>query len=473
MIADLGLDTHTLLRPGWLLALPLVAWLFWRHTDAPNTNSPWTRVVDAHLQEAVLRTQPLGRPPRVALAASFAIAILALAGPARLHSPDIALRSSAARVIIVDLSPGADSILDRARTKLLDLLQRMPPGQTAIVIYAEEPYLVAPPTTDSRTLRLFVPEFAPEVMPLAGNRPDRALRMAQDILARSGARMSDLLWISADTPTTPDIAAALASLAARGVRISRLQPEPAPDSSANTAALRATGGLDLSLVPTDADVSQLIALWRHPPASAVQMTMPGPAPRDYGPWLLLALLPLAAFALRRALFTTVLLVIGLSGTFTPDVSHAAERADATDPRWQAVAHYRAGRYADAATALEGLTDADSLYNRGTALARLNALPDALAVLAQALALRPDDPDIRHNHDLVHALLNPPPPSPPPPQAASAPPPASSANTAKEEARRLAEQWQRRVSDNPAALLRQKLLLEHERRQRGEALRTWR
>lgn len=475
MIADLGLDTLTLLRPAWLLALPLIALLLWRRAPAEDLHSPWAAVVDAHLQAAMLRPQHLARPPRAALGTSLVMAVLALAGPARLHTADIALRSSAARVIVVDLSPGAGDIIDSVRTKLLDLLQHMPPGQTALVVYAEEPYLVAPPTTDAHTLHLLVPEFAPELMPLAGNRPERALRMAQDILARSGARMTDLLWISAAQPTAPDTAPALAALAEHGVRISRLQPEPAPDTPPSAPAIRATGGLDLPLVSTDDDVSQLIALWERlpaPVASAANTVAPGPAPRDFGPWLLLAVLPLAAIALRPAFFAAALLVIALPGTLTPMDARATEQPDPADPRWQAVAHYRAGRYAEAAAALEGLSDADSLYNRGTALARLNALPDAFAALTDALALRPDDPDIRHNHELVRTLLNPPPSSPPPPQATSAPPQAGAPNTADAEARRLAEQWQRRVPDAPAKLLRQKLLLEHERRQRGEVPRTW-
>ena len=46
-----------------------------------------------------------------------------------------------------------------------------------------------------------------------------------------------------------------------------------------------------------------------------------------------------------------------------------------------------------------------------------------------------------------------------------PPPPAEAPAAQNEANRIAEQWLRGVPDDPGGLLRAKLRLEHERRQR--------
>lgn len=85
-----------------------------------------------------------------------------------------------------------------------------------------------------------------------------------------------------------------------------------------------------------------------------------------------------------------------------DSGRAAERFE--DPRWAAVARYRADDYAGAVAALEGLGGSDDHYNRGNGLARLGEYEDALAAYEQALRLDPGNDDARHNRDLIRRLL---------------------------------------------------------------------
>lgn len=75
-----------------------------------------------------------------------------------------------------------------------------------------------------------------------------------------------------------------------------------------------------------------------------------------------------------------------------------------DPRRRGYAQLRAGQFAQAAKSLAPLHDADSLYNRGNALAHTGQLQDALAAYDAALKQSPGNRDIVHNRDLVaHAL----------------------------------------------------------------------
>ena len=82
-----------------------------------------------------------------------------------------------------------------------------------------------------------------------------------------------------------------------------------------------------------------------------------------------------------------------------------------DPRRRAYAELRAGRYQQAAKLLEPLTDPQSEYNRGNALAEAGQLQPALAAYDAALKQSPADEDIRHNRDLVARALKQQPPRP--------------------------------------------------------------
>ncbi|HEX5459890.1 MAG TPA: hypothetical protein VFX20_07955 [Steroidobacteraceae bacterium] len=82
-----------------------------------------------------------------------------------------------------------------------------------------------------------------------------------------------------------------------------------------------------------------------------------------------------------------------------------------DPRRRAYADLQAGRYQDAAKLLRPLTDAQSEYNLGNALAKSGQLQPALAAYDAALKQSPADKDIRHNRDLVARALRQQPPSP--------------------------------------------------------------
>lgn len=587
-----------LLRPLWLIALLPLGLLLWRLARAPqDASSGWHAVVDAHLlphltAAAAPRRRHLAL---VMLGTGLVATVLALSGPALPGKTELAFRGDAARVVVIDLSPtlaeqdSAGSRLERLHLKLLNLLHAMPDGQTALIVYAEEPYLLAPLTSDTTTLGLLIPELAPDVMPVAGDRPERALRMARDVLLRSGATIRDVLWVTATTSPPPATLQIADEMRAHGLRLSLLQLSP---SSAPGAALirlqdsaRLSGGLLLTPRPDDSDTRQLASLFAANTGTATDGTRSTGTPRDIGPWLLPLLLPLVALAFRRG----VLLALALPMLLQPPPAHAVDIAGwwstadqravqylrtgdpdkaarhFTDPRWQAVAHYRAKHYAAAAAALAPFADADSLYNRGNALAHLGRLDEAVQALDAALHLHPDDADIRHNRDLVRDLLDrkatPPPPAtdsdvpagnasprtpensplpkedrsgptrpsdragaPPehgsgnrpdthnqtgaPPQASPAwpgtgstaphsgaaqdlpaqtvpvkPQTADNASPATDTSRHgrsdpvreaglLADQWLRGVPDEPAGLLRRKLLLEHQRRQSGETPRRW-
>jgi Ca-activated chloride channel homolog len=553
----MSLATLSFVRPWWLLALLPLALLIWRLWRAPNQSAAaWRRLIDPHLLAHLLvLSGPRAHRAGVALfGAGLVAAVLALAGPA-LDRPEPAFRRDVIRLLVLDLSPGMTAQLEHAKLKMLALLQAFPDGETALLVYGAEPYLVVPLTTDVATIARFVPDLATDAIPTQGNRPDRALRMAGKILARSATRQREVVWITAgagganttnaanaanaantantgSTGNTANIANTanvanaanaanaelpLAELA--GARLSILHLAAVHDPALAEAARR-TGGILVPMRADDGDTRQLAGAVA---ARGDWIAGAGTAPHatsELGYWLLLPLLPLAALAFRGGILMLLLLplvvVAGLlvsqpasaSGISpaalladyqgwrlleTGQPAAAAARFD--DPRWRAAANYRAGNFEQAASLLAKGRDPDSHYNRGNALARQGQLASALAAYDAALKLRTGDADTLHNRDLVQRLLNqqsqkgggaarqpqagqrtdqqtgqqkpkeaPPAPAPPQPQ--------NRADDAERDATRVAEQWLRRIPDQPGSLLRRKLLAEQRRRQAGKDERAW-
>ena len=135
-------------------------------------------------------------------------------------------------------------------------------------------------------------------------------------------------------------------------------------------------------------------------------------------------MPLAAFAFRKGLVLGLLLFV----LPVAEPAHAfdwadlwltkdqqaqrlleeGEAADAAqlfeDPRWRAVANYRAGDYGGSAAGFGNLDDATSLYNLGNALAKLGEFESAIGAYDEVLEMNPGDEDARYNRDLLQDML---------------------------------------------------------------------
>ncbi len=80
------------------------------------------------------------------------------------------------------------------------------------------------------------------------------------------------------------------------------------------------------------------------------------------------------------------------------VAEAAELFE--DPRWRAAAQYRAEEYAASAQALRDVDGPEANYNRGNALARAGSFAEAIAAYDRALELDPDHEDAAYNRQLL-------------------------------------------------------------------------
>lgn len=419
-----------LLRPHWLwalLALPAL-WALWRVRQ--RSDNVWKGVVDAHLLPHLLEHG--GKAVRGALwlgALGYVIAILALAGPSwrqgeqplwQSHSPLVIALDLSSSIAASDLPP---SRLLQARAKLATLLRERAGGQVALVVYAGEAFTVAPLTDDAANVALFLDALEPEVMPVDGQQPGKAIAWSVRLLQQAGFERGDIVLISDHA----DAAAASAAAEAlrQGYRVSALGLGTASGAPYRTSqggiaqarlqpgtlrALSAAGGGRYQAIATDdSDLRALELLApRETDASAVRGKK-GLAWQDDGYWLLPPLMLLALFAFRRGgAFAAVALCLCLPLAM-PATAQAAERdwwqrSDQQEHARieQGADAYRKGDYAAAERAFTGIDSADAWYNQANALAKQGRYDEAIAAYDQALKQQPKMEDAIENRKVVDA-----------------------------------------------------------------------
>lgn len=445
------------MRPWWLAAIPPGLALVWWLRRLWERSGSWETIVDPALLPYLVvgAGTPRREWPWAAMALAVVVAGLALAGPAfeRLEQP--VFRSLAARVIALDVSRSMDardlapSRMVRARHKVSDLLRRSRDGRTGLVVFAGDAFVVAPITRDADTLVHLLSAIDTSVIPVQGSRPDLGLAVARELLEQGAATVGEVILVTDGVkgPRTRDTAEALAG---RGIRVSVLAvgtEEGAPVPLAEGGFLKSLSGeivvprVDMAtlravaaagkgrfstVAADDADVDWLLGTraddaWRRTLEEVDRTTNEW---RDEGPWLVLALLPLAVLAFRRGWLLVLPLALSLpvpdAGAFDfadlwarrdQQAARAIERGDtdraaevAPDHRWRGTALYRGGRYDESAGAYGTGDGAEDHYNRGNALARAGDLRAALEAWGEALARDPGHEDADHNRKIVESLL---------------------------------------------------------------------
>lgn len=440
------------LRPWWLLLLPLAVLIPWGWRRMRRPSGDWARVCDPHL----LSWLSVGREGRrglglgaISAGLALLLAILALAGPSWVKLPDASFTARNARVIALDLSSSmlAEDLkpnrLTQARYRLADLLLGTTEGQTGMVAYGGDAFVVSPLTNDTNTIANLLPALQPDIIPVGGSRADRALELASTLLQRAGNAGGEVLLV---TDAADDRAAARArALRDEGILTSVLavgtvEGAPIPsgggfvtDRSGNVviarleaAALREVAAAGGGRYSTLANGSQS-AIWADREGRAFERREEALENRwqDAGPWLMLLILPFVLAGFRRGLLFTV--ALGVLPALMPTEARAgwwedlwqrkdqqawsalrqdqAERAAALarDPALAAEAWYRAGEYDRAGHAWRGLEAADAHYNRGNALALQGDLDGAIAAYDRALEIDPDMNDAIYNKNVVEQL----------------------------------------------------------------------
>ena len=450
-------DFH-FLRPWWLLALLGLAGLLWLMARRQAGAGDWADYCDEALMPYVLigSSSRQSRLPLWLAGLTGLLAILALSGPAWERLPTPVFRNLSAMVIVLDLSWAMEATdlkpnrLERARFKIDDLLKARKDGQTALLAYAGDAFVVTPLTDDAATISAQLTALSPQIMPVQGTRMDLGLAAAGRLLQQAGQKTGDVLVVTAGEDVSA-AATGAAHLRSQGYRVSAMgvgSRDGAPVPLADGGFLRNAGGkmlisrldvkalwdmaqagggvyrtLDAGSADTD-DVLEFVDRRADGEQSSGQDVHIDQW-RDGGIWLLPLLVPLAALGFRRGwlglLWVAVLVPMSPSADAlewkdlwkTPDqqAQQALQSGDAkaaaghfTDPAWKAAAEYRAGQFDEAAKRLAPMDTPLAHYNRGNALAQQGQLEEALKSYDRALQLNPGNDDAQYNRKLVEEAL---------------------------------------------------------------------
>lgn len=457
------------LRPLWLLALCLVPLVLWLSTKGHTfSDSDWNKAIPPELlQHLMVGDSSSSTKSQQQHWKWFAIIIavlsLALAGPTWLKKPQPLQQQNDNLAIVLDLSLSMlasdqkPNRLTRAKHKLRDILDQRKEGNTALVVYSGDSYVVTPLTDDTNTLKSMLPPLDPFIMPAMGSRPDLAIKQAIEVLKNGGGVTGKILLIT-DGIEESNLQQINDLLKETRYPLSVLAvgtEEGGPINIPDRGYLKDKGSVIIPktdfdrleqlasnhsgvMTPVSFDDSDIDVL------KSVTNTDPSHSNTDqdetdnsglFDQWhdagylFALFLIPIVLLGYRKGAFSLVLL---LTITLQPNDAMAFEWQDLwqtpdqqamnivdqdpakaaelfQDPAWKGAAHYKAQQYEQAQQSFEAESSTTALYNKATALAQQQKFEEAIETYNEVLNQDPDFEDAATNKALIEKFLEEQPP----------------------------------------------------------------
>ncbi len=375
--------------------------------------------------------------------------ISALAGPSWQKTMLPLTKSQSALVIALDLSASMDSTdskpsrLQRAIYKIDDLLLSRKEGQTALVVFSEDPYIVTPLTDDVETIKTMLPVLQTNLMPAPGQKPAKAIVQACELLNRSGVSHGSILLITSQmSPQELEKSIQIAKEKAVAVSILGVGTEdgaPIPNAKGGFVKDKngepviaklakdqlqqlsaATGGSYATLSFDDSDL-QLLAKGFTATDERNDSDQNHEKWNDGGYLLVLAALPLISLFFQRGMLFLLLFFMPCSlqafswnDLWKSRDQQAEERfyeqqyKEAQElfenPDWLGAASYKLGDYNAAVEFFGQNQSADGYYNLGNAQAKKGDFEASLGAYNKALEIDPDHEDALYNKKLIEEQM---------------------------------------------------------------------
>ena len=321
-------DFH-FLRPEWLIILPFMLGLIFLFKTQLLSSGNWFKLVEPELIPYVLSRHQLQEKKYKwwLISMTIILTLIALAGPTweKLEQP--AFRMDQSLVVALDLSRSMNAQdinpdrITRARLKVLDILKRRQSAQVALIVYSANAFTVTPLTTDSKTIASLVGSLDTKIMPSRGSYPAAAIDKGMQLLKQAGVINGEVLLVTDGGSTSAAMASARKlkeegySLSILGVGSLNGAPIPQEDGGFITdrngqiavAKLamedlmelsRIGGGKYVSLTADDRDLDSLLSN-RITSSSQGDQSLATDQWNEFGPWLLLIIMPIASLAFRR------------------------------------------------------------------------------------------------------------------------------------------------------------------------------
>ncbi|MEN8249094.1 MAG: VWA domain-containing protein [Bacteroidota bacterium] len=413
----------------------------------------WKKFIAPHLRPFVIKkgSEAKKRWLHIFLFLFLAVAILGASGPVweEIEVPGKKLETPV--VIALDLSQSmmADDIqpsrLERAKFKILDLLEANPGARVALIGFAGSAHTIVPLSHDYKIIRSHLEGLLPRIMPIQGTDLESALILADTLFSVTNApgtlilitddfddNTFDLLQKQATGSTTkfeiiPVNTPGGATVPAFWGRGTLKGPDKKPvHSKLNTPVLQKLNSLgNVNVNQLTLDNSDMEQLAKTISASLEFTDADEKKEDDWQDNGILLAIPLALLTLlwfRKGLVLySILIVFTLTGCqsgefrnlwFTPDYQaqqlynegkflEAAETYK--DPLHKGVAYFKAGNYEAAIAAFEEDTTAMGAYNLGLAHYKNGDFVSAEMAFVEAVELNPDFGDAKKNQQLMEQL----------------------------------------------------------------------
>lgn len=448
-----------------LLFFVLLVWRTFYHKRNPS------KIFAPHLVRALQIQQVQAKPFPFWLFLLVGSGLcIAVAGPSWIQAKQPSYELEKAQVVLLDASTASlatdvkPNRFEQLKYKAYDLLTASQEGQTALIAYSGDAFLVTPLTKNIRHTRHsaalnMLSVMTPEIMPELGQHPLRAFQEAVKTLQQSGYQNADIFWLSAgiERNDMQDIMHFLSrqkinlrvSVIAAGTTegapaqnnqgtllrdfkgqliIPKMQPEYLQQIT------RTTQGKYFYLQPDTTDIQALLALPPLQRQASLNQEVQYDQWVDLGPYLVMLLLPFILILFIRLTQPTTASVI-LCLLFLPFTGIWQEAAAQDAPFLQqlfknkqqravqlyqnqqyeksaalaekamlkGMSYYQLKNYQAAAEQFQQVETAEGWYNYGNSLAQLGAYSDAIAAYEQALALKQPWREAEQNKALLENM----------------------------------------------------------------------
>ena len=443
------------LRAGWILLIPISILLIFFFKRRMLTIGNWEKLIDKRLLPYVMSRRQLSDNQYKWWLISLisVLSIIALAGPTweRIEQPSF--RTDQSLVIALDLSRSMNAQditpnrLTRAKLKILDILERRQGAQVALIVYSANAFTVTPLTSDTDTIIALINSIDTSIMPSRGSYPALAIDKGLQLLNQASVSNGEIILVT-DGGITSDSFSSAQKLRDEGYRLSALgigsmNGAPIPketggfitDSTGQITISRLEvddlkdlveigGGSYTSITSNDQDIDTLLS----EVYSAVRESDDSVTTdqwKEFGPWLLLIVVPFGSLLFRKGWVFVFLLTImpidnsvyaldwnDLWKTRDQQAKEAMESGDYDkaielfeDSEWLAAAHYKAGNYRQSANGYNKNSNIDHLYNHANSLAKIGQFEEAIENYEKVIAEEPNAEDALYNLNLLKDLLS--------------------------------------------------------------------